>query len=132
MKSYGRKEIIQKGTAALATISISFFVCFLWKAHSNAFAPSLIIILGFIFFRMIFSATLGPVPWIYLPEIVEPDIVGISTMLNWLTAALISFIFPLIVAALGGPEWMFLILSLTMWISYFINDKLMVETKDKA
>lgn len=81
---------------------------------------------------MIFSMTLGPVCWIYLAEIVEPNIIGISTMLNWLTAALISLAFPIMVDLLGGPEWMFCFLGLLMWVSYFINQHLMMETRGKT
>lgn len=93
--------------------------------------PSLIIILGFVAVRMIFSMTLGPVCWIYLAEIVEPDIIGISTMFNWLTAALISLAFPIVVEAFGGPQWLFCLLGVLMWVSYFINDRFMIETKGK-
>lgn len=70
---YGRKEIIQKGTIALASISILFMLCFIWKIGAEgdsgevAFLPSFIIIISFVIFRMIFSATLGPVVWIYMP-----------------------------------------------------------------
>lgn len=80
----------------------------------------------FIIYRMVFSATLGPVCWIYLPEIVENDVIGNASMLNWFTAALISLTFPILVEVLGGPEWVFLFLGLFMMMSYYINERLLV------
>lgn len=38
----------------------------------------------------------GPVMWMCLPEIVELGVTGVGTMLNWTTAALVSFAYPLI------------------------------------
>jgi hypothetical protein len=53
-------------------------------------------------------------------------------MLNWLTAAWISFIFPVVVEKLGGPEYMFGFLGCLMTVSFIVNEKIMVETKDKS
>jgi facilitated trehalose transporter len=70
---YGRKELIQKGTLILIVFSFMFVGCFIWKNNAEtdhgdvAFFPSMILILGFIIFRATFSATLGPVVWLYLP-----------------------------------------------------------------
>lgn len=124
---YGRKQLFQKGLAVLATLSFVIFFCFIWKDHSERISkhievfPSLVIILGFIIFRMTFSFTVGPIPWLYLPEIVEPDVIGVSTMLNWLTAAFVSFAFPTVVELLGGPQYVFVTLGTIMVIGYVIN-----------
>ena len=85
----------------MVLLNIIFVACFVWKRGEDEggqdMLPSLVIVVGFILFRIIFSATLGPIVWLYLPEIIEPNIFGIATMLNWLSAALISFAFPVVV-----------------------------------
>jgi hypothetical protein len=58
--------------------------------------------------------------------------VAVSTGLNWFTAALISFAFPLVVEKLGGPEYMFGFLGLAMFVSYLVNERMLVETKGKS
>lgn len=54
------------------------------------------IILGLILFMANFGLTLGPVVWVYLPEIVQPDIMPYATGVNWGTAAFIMLLFPVI------------------------------------
>jgi hypothetical protein len=43
-----------------------------------------------------FGITLGPVVWVYLPEIIQPKILSYAAMVNWLTAAFIMLFFPVI------------------------------------
>ncbi len=43
-----------------------------------------------------FGLTLGPIVWLYIPEIVEPKIIPFSTMTNLAGAALCIIVFPLI------------------------------------
>lgn len=70
--------------------------------------------------------TLGPIPWLYAPEIVEPSVMPVSTMINFGLAAIISFVFPILVDVLGGPGWIFCALASLMVASYLINRKVMV------
>ena len=97
-----------------------------------ALVPSLIFVIGFITFRVIFSATLGPIVWIILPETTDPEIVGYAAMLNWFAAALVSFSFPIVVEKFGGPEYMFAFLAVLMLAGFYINKKILVETKGKS
>lgn len=75
--------------------------------------------------------TLGPVVWLYLAEIVEPDVAGVATMINWTTAAIVSLTYPLLVELTGSQSLIFCLFSVFVFIGYSINKKWMVETKDK-
>lgn len=55
-----------------------------------------LIVLGLVVFMANFGLTLGPVVWVYLPEIAQPKILSYATMVNWLTSAFIMFLFPMI------------------------------------
>lgn len=75
--------------------------------------------------------TLGPVVWLYLPEIVEPEVTGVATMLNWMTAALVAFFYPLLVKLTGNPSFIFILFSIFVFTGYLVNKKWMVETRNK-
>lgn len=134
IENHGRKQLIQNGLfvmgIALAIISLSFFV------QSSYSEPSLlwnvIIITGLFTCRGLFSISIGPIAWLYLPEIVEARIIGIATMLNWLAAAFVTFIYPILVELVGNPSLMFLIFTANIAVGYFFNEKWMIETKGKT
>lgn len=134
IERYGRKDIVQYGlaamAAALAVISLSFFVQSFGSEPSVAW--NVIIITGLFICRGLFSLSIGPIAWLYLPEIVEARITGIATMLNWLAAACVTFVYPILVELVGNPSLMFLIFTANVTIGYLLNERWMVETKGKT
>ena len=43
-----------------------------------------------------FGISLGPVVWLYIPEIVQANIIPFSTGVNWAAAACCMLLFPII------------------------------------
>lgn len=115
---------------ALAVISLSFFIQSYYSQPSAAW--NIIIIAGLFTCRGLFSLSIGPIVWLYLPEIVEARTTGIATMLNWLAAALVTFIYPILVELVGNPSLMFLIFTASVTAGYLLNEKWMIETKGKT
>ncbi len=95
LSKVGRKTLLQVGTAlgAFATgiIAIGFFV-----KDSNSDLGSGFILFGLVVFMANFGISLGPVVWLYIPEIVQPNIISFSTGANWGAAALVMLFFPII------------------------------------
>lgn len=54
------------------------------------------ILFGLIFFMTCFGLTLGPVVWIYLSEIAQPNILSLATAANWGTCSIVMLFFPII------------------------------------
>jgi SP family xylose:H+ symportor-like MFS transporter len=54
------------------------------------------ILIGLIFFMACFGLTLGPVVWIYLPEVAQPKILSFATAVNWASCSLVMLLFPII------------------------------------
>ena len=44
----------------------------------------------------VFGLSLGPVVWLYIPEIVQPRIVPFSTATNWIIASIVIILFPIL------------------------------------
>lgn len=128
---------MQFGLFYMGTIYILVALCFQLEHLSKDLHPTralvanVVIVCGLCVCRWIFSMTLGPVVWLYLPEIVEPGVTGVATMINWTTAAMVAFAYPLFVELTGSPSLIFCLFSAFVFAGYTINKKWMVETKDK-
>ena len=93
-----------------------------------------LILTGLFLYMAVFGLSLGPVVWLYIPEIVQPRIVSYSTAANWISAFTIITFFPIITDSLldGNPKFLFLFFALWCAVSFVINMKYVVETKDKS
>lgn len=81
-----------------------------------------------------FGLSLGPIVWMYIPEIVAPSFLPYSTMMNWGGSALSILLFPIIKSKLPNenPALMFLFFAIWSGMSYMINKKYIIETKGKT
>ena len=132
LKKVGRKFLIQLGTlVSCFSLLLVFFGFFIQDQEENL-APILISI-GMIVFMANFGLSFGPIPWLYIPEIVEPKIIPFSTMTNLIGATICIMVFPLIKNALPekNPAYLFLMFLIWCFMALFVNWKFMLETKDK-
>jgi len=83
-------------------------------------------------FFLSFGFTLGPVVWLYIPEIVPASIVPYSTLSNWAGASVTIILFPILGTALGNDGYLFFIFSVWCLLSLIINQKYVVETMGKS
>lgn len=51
---------------------------------------------GLFLYMAMFSISLGPVVWLYIPEVIQPKIIPFTTAMNWTSAALVIFLFPVV------------------------------------
>ena len=133
MTKLGRKTILQTGTfifiISLLMVAIGFFVQNPDDEKVST-ATSVLVMGGLIIFMADFGLSLGPIVWLYIPEIVEPQIIPFTTLSNWAAAAVVMFLYPILSNSLGsGP--VFLFFGLWCLISFFINQKYVIETKGK-
>jgi hypothetical protein len=128
----GRKQILQAGTAvsvlSLVLIGIGFFL----SGDSTKSISNVLIIGGLIIFMANFGLSLGPIVWLYIPEILEPDLIAFSTGANWATATLITILFPIIKDALGTAAYLFLFYAFYSLLGFFFNQKYVIETKGRT
>lgn len=107
MTRLGRKTILQFGTLVAVISLVMIGIGFIIQDSSNTFA-SVLIISGLIIFMADFGLSLGPVVWLYIPEILEPNYIAFSTLANWATASLITIFFPILKESFGSPSYLFL------------------------
>lgn len=90
---------------------------------------SLVLILIALFYYMAnFNLSLGPIVWMYIPEIVDPDFLPFSTMVNWGGSALSILLFPIIRDHLPAknPAPMFLFFAVWSSMAFIVNSKYVI------
>ena len=95
LHNYGRKRMITIGcvmeTLATGAIGTGFLL-----NDSGSVVGRWLVIVGLVVFMATFGLTLGPVIWLYIPEIVPPKIVSVTTACNWLGSSFTVTLFPII------------------------------------
>lgn len=129
----GRRTILLFGTLfegiACILISVGFFI-----KDNNSSASEIMILIGLFFYMAVFGLSLGPVVWLYIPEIVQPRIVAYSTTSNWISASLVIILFPIITDNVLDKNPGILFVFFTVWCicSVVFNYFFVLETKDKT
>ena len=135
LAKFGRRRLLLIGQLFLIVTSFGVFVGYLnHEDESNRYWTSPLILASFFVFILSFVSTFGPIPWLYIPEIVQPPIVPIATVTNWTFCSIIVFSFPVIRAhsANKGCPYAFLFFGLCTSLYFCITYKLMVESKGKT
>ncbi len=123
----GRKTLLLIGSvgmsAALALVGRAFYA-----QNFNGFGI-LIYLVAYIAF---FAFSQGAVIWVFLSEIfpnrVRAQGQALGSFTHWIMNAIISFVFPTVLATLGGGNT-FLFYSLMMVVQFFFVWKVLPETK---
>ena len=132
----GRKTLFQIGTIMtvvfLLLLTAGFYVYQDEQADRNI--AGVLILLGLYICMLNFGITLGPIIWMYIPEIVPAAFMPIAAMANWVAAAIIMVGFPIIIGQLPNqnPAPLFAVLAIYSFLCIFIQHRYMVETKDKS
>lgn len=135
----GRKQILQGGTAVGIASLILIGSGFLLRGGSDhpddtttTTIGNVMILIGLVVFMADFGLSLGPVVWLYIPEILEPDLIPFSTGANWGAATLITILFPILKSAFGTPAPLFLFYAAYCLLGFLFSQKYVIETKGKS
>lgn len=135
LATFGRKTILQIGTFLEGVANIFAAVgFFIWNYTDQIKLAEALVLLGLFLYMGVFGVSLGPVVWLYIPEVVEPKVVPFSTAVNWITASIIIILFPIITtnALDGNPAYLFIFFAAICAGSWIFNAKFLIETKDKT
>lgn len=83
----GRRPLILTGNLGLAICDLLMGSLFLIQYKLN-WKPAIDIVLLIIFIFMVFyGLTIGPIVWLYVPEIIPANLVPPATAMNWIGCA---------------------------------------------
>jgi hypothetical protein len=126
----GRKPLTLFGNLGLAVIDIALGILFVFQDDwqpAGMFIFALLIV-----YMIIYGVSLGPVVWLYVPEIIPANIVPMATMMNWFGCSLCVIFSPIVTSMVGNSYPVFFFYGGLTLIFFIINVFLMVETKGKT
>lgn len=112
-------------------VAIGFFIR---SGDEDSTIGQVLVLVGLFLYMGVFGVSLGPVVWLYIPEIVQPKIVPFSTATNWICASLVIILFPILTDSIldNNPAILFLFFAIWCAVSLVFNMKYLIETKDKS
>lgn len=128
LRSMGRKTVALLGNGGVGLIDLAISVLFIFINDGNGIIIAVTVFL--ILYMLLFGLTLGPITWLYIPEIIPADMVPYATVDNWVAATIVYSMTPMVVGAYGGnPSVLFFIFTGLTFLFFVINALFMVETK---
>jgi len=129
---FGRKKLLLTGAAGMVV-----FLGLTAVAFSNPEVADKKVIYYLIGFIAFFAFSQGAVIWVFISEIFPNSVRSqggsLGSFTHWIMAAIISWVFPIIVegSALGG-FYSFIFYALMMLVSFWFIWRVMPETKGKS
>lgn len=131
---FGRKKMLLVGSLGMPV----FLLLFAWAFFNGSFEGYFLVML-LIGFTAFFAFSQGAVIWVILSEMFPNSIraraTSISSFSIWFFNGLSTFLFPVVVGALGGKAgigYAFLFYSVITLMSFFFFRKYLIETKGKS
>lgn len=125
---FGRRSLMLTGNFLLGFFDVIVGVMFLILPHWH---PAVYVALVFIvLFMLVYGLTIGPVVWLYVPEIIPAKYVPLATFMNWFASCITIIAPPFVIEAVGSPYPVFFFYG-ALTLSFFIfNYFRIVETKN--
>ncbi len=125
---FGRRKLLLVGALGLTIFSA-------WVAISFAAGNNVLLILGIFLFVICFAFSMGPIPWVMIPELfptyLRSRAAGLCTVLLWAANWAIGQFAPVMLDAWGGLGTFifFAVLNLVIGVGVYF---FVPETKDKS
>lgn len=126
---FGRRSIMLAGNLSLAIIDLIIGGMFLILVFSEEKAPVYIALVFIMLFMVSYGLTIGPVVWLYVPEIIPARFVPPATFMNWFGCSICVIATPFVVDAVGSSYPVFFFFGIISLIFFIVNYFMIVETK---
>ncbi|CAM5999325.1 unnamed protein product [Sphagnum balticum] len=129
LSKLGRRTIALLGNGIVGAINLIIGLLFLF-INTNTSAIIIAVTVFLIIYMLIFGLTLGPITWLYVPEVIPADIVPFATVNNWVAATIVYTMTPIVVGEFNdNPDVLFFIFTAITTLFFIMNLFLMEETR---
>lgn len=126
---FGRRSLILFGNLSLAIIDLIIGAMFLILVFSDSKAPVYVALVFIMIFMISYGLTIGPVVWLYVPEIIPARFVPPATFMNWFGCSICVIVTPFVVEAVNSSYPMFFFFGGISLIFFVVNYFWVIETK---
>ena len=99
LRYFGRKTLLLIGMVGMGVFHVVVGVFFELGSGTG-------VVIGTVAYVGLYATSLGPVLWVYLPEVLPPIGQSAATFLNWLFTIVVTFTTPIMLET-PGPSWTF-------------------------
>ena len=125
--SFGRRAIILYGNAFCVVFLLLMAI---FEIFTTTLMEELAVLMTFLFLFS-YGVSLGPIPWLYNPEILPDKAISLTIIMNMFTCGLVVFLTPILIASVGiSPIYFFFAGVVGVCQIYFFFA--MKETKGKS
>ncbi|KAI5950927.1 hypothetical protein KGF54_004001 [Candida jiufengensis] len=134
--TFGSATVVDKlGRKPLLLISVSFLsLATTFMGFGIITKSSILSILGTFTFITFFAIGLGPIPFLLVGEVTQPNAKAsaqsFGTSLNWIATFIVGYLFPILLHSIGGSVY-FIFTGMCIFSVWFIS-KYIPETKGKT
>lgn len=122
----GRKPLILGGNLILTVICFivgGIFLNILQTGNNSLIIVPLVFIC---IFMLVYGMTVGPIVWLYVPEIIPPRIVPFATFSYWFGVTTCVTITPIVINEAGSPYPLFFFFGALSLLFFVMNCLLIV------
>ena len=128
----GRKPLILIGNLTLGLFDLVMGIMFLLNFLTSQITYIYVSLAFILLFMISYGVTIGPIIWLYVPEVIPAKYVPVATSMNWLGCAICIIASPYIINAVGSPYPVFFgFAGITLFLFMF-NASILVESKGKT
>ena len=128
---FGRRTILLWGNAACTVLLFLMGLLILINDSSPSNALGFTSIAMTFLYLFAFSLSLGPLIWVYQPEILPDKGISLSVICNWLFCTIVIFISPIMIEKAGAYTAYFVFCGFLIFSQLYMM-KMLKETKGKG
>lgn len=121
VSKYGRKSITIFGNISLSICLFIIAVLFLVDMYSHNIVLIYVAVAFIIIYMVGYTTTIGPVVWLYVPELIPHSYVPIASVFNWLASSTCVIVTPYVLQACGSPYPVFFFFGGILLFFFFVN-----------
>lgn len=125
----GRRCLILTGNLGLALCDIGMGILFLLNFLDGWMWAIDVVLVIILIFMVIYGLTIGPIVWLYVPEIIPAYLVPPATAMNWIGCSFCIIVPNFIINAVGSPYPVFFMYGGISLVFYILNAIFLIETK---
>lgn len=126
----GRRTILMWGNATCTVLLFLMGILILINDSSPSNILGFASIITTFLYLFAFSLSLGPLIWVYQPEILPDKGISLSVISNWLFLTIVIFILPIMIEKAGAYTAYFIFCGFLMFSQLYMI-KMLKETKGK-
>lgn len=79
-------------------------------------------------YNAVYAISVGSMLWVFLPALIQPNLLPVASFMNWVSSAIVLIAFPLLKDILPNqnPGWLFIFFAAYTLLTFIIYVKIVI------